>query len=99
MLTCFRPSPAGNIQIAVTTSSGATSLASPGGPNVLLTNEGPDTVFFAIGDSTITASVTTGMPLLVGASIVMDKCTATHIATICRPGKSAVLNATIGSAA
>ena len=56
------------VNLTASTSSGRVAVTGPGtGANVRVYNSGTDTAFIAFGDSTVTASTTTGMPIPGGA--------------------------------
>lgn len=88
-------SPGASASLSVSTSTSNITLPSGGGTQFLLQNEGTDAVYFATGDSSVTAS-TGGTPLLGGESRIftLDP-SATTIAAITGSG-SATLHITRG---
>ena len=85
------------VNIAVTTSTGRVALTDNthlSGDDVRLYNSGSVVVFFAFGNSTIDATVTS-TPLAPGASEVFDAGRSTHVAAITASG-TATLYATSG---
>jgi len=69
MARAFRPLPAATVNINVSSSSQNVALGLPAGEHqVLVTNDGTETVWINFGPSGVTASASTGMP--VGAGVV-----------------------------
>ena len=67
----FKPTPAGTVNISATTSSQSVAL-SPVPLNrkdVVVTNSGTTTAFVEFGGSSVTASASTGLPVLGGQQI------------------------------
>lgn len=93
--------PTFSISVTSTASSGAALGAAPnaGGPlQIRLVNEGPHRCYFAIGASTVTATVPTGTavitctPILAGEDITLTVLAGqTHISAISRSNESATL--------
>lgn len=96
MPLAFSPSPGQTVNIAVSNTSGTVALPTklPDG-YLRLFNAGASTVFVAIGSSTITASATADMPLVTGATIIIDRGNATTLAAITATS-TATLYATAG---
>lgn len=79
-------------QIAATTSTGSVALGGSG-PQIEVTNEGPNTAFVAFGGSGVTAAAATGYPVLAGQSKAVSsgkKTSVTHAAAITASGTATV---------
>lgn len=102
------PFPANAISISVAaTSSALTAVALPTSTanQVRIANEGPNVVFFAVGASTVSATVpTTGAgvltctPVLAGEDAIFTRNPASdlYISTICRAAGTGTLTVSIG---
>lgn len=89
--------PTGQAQIAVTTTSANVAWPTTGTPTqIVVTNLGPLTAFVQLGNASVTASVTTGMPVLPYTSIVLTVGANTNIAAITQ-GNSTVIVITAGT--
>lgn len=60
-----------------------------GGGSVLIVNDGPDTVFIRFGDSTVTATTTTGFPMAKGMKTFSFGPRSTNAAVVCEAGETA----------
>lgn len=89
--------PTGQAQLAVSTTSANVAWPATGTPTqIVVTNLGPLTAFVQLGNGSVTASVTTGMPVLPYTSVVLTVGANTNIAAITQ-GNSTVLVITAGT--
>jgi hypothetical protein len=89
--------------LSVTSTSGQLTLPTTGGATVVLTNEGPNVAYIAIGSNptaTVPTStfVTTATPVLNGsqASFTRDPVNDTKLAAICAGAGTATLRVSVG---
>ena len=71
-----------NAAVTGTTAALALTASSSVSCSVRIANIGTQTIFIALGDSTVTAVVATSMPVLANTVEVFDKGAATHVAHI-----------------
>ncbi|MGF6837061.1 hypothetical protein QF001_000928 [Paraburkholderia youngii] len=89
--------PTGQAQLAVSTTSANVAWPTTGTPTqIVVTNMGPLTAFVQLGNSSVTASATTGMPVLPYSSVVLTVGANTNIAAITQ-GSSTVIVITAGT--
>lgn len=98
MPEAFTPHTAATVNLSVSASSSRVALGA-GGTQIRLFNGGSSTLFFELGDSSVTAATTTGVPLPSGAIEVLSVSPShSYIAAITASG-TATLYATKGAGA
>lgn len=94
----FTPATGATQTISATAVSGLITLSVPGAnaDQVLLTNAGPNTVFWRAGDGAVVSIAAVDCPILPGAAVVFSTGPASVIAAICAGGQTATLYVTPG---
>lgn len=89
-IMAFVPLPAATVNLSCTTTTGRVLVSTPGNTSPQswrLYNIGTDTVFFELGDVTVTAALATGVPLAPGDCILVTGFKGTnYVAGICPTG-------------
>jgi hypothetical protein len=89
--------PTGQVDLAVSTTSASVAIPTTGTPTqVIVTNMGPLTAFVLLGNSSVTASVATGIAILPYTSVVLTIGANTNLAAITQ-GNTTVLSITAGT--
>lgn len=83
----FAPNPQGTVSRTVSSSSASVQLNGVGdGATILVTNIGSEIAYIEFGNSTITATAATGVPILAGSQIPLNVGQPTHVAAITASG-------------